>query len=187
MAIKIKITPAEVTAIAETVTFKASRALNGDVMILDHDIIDIVVSPENKKVTLFPKDMVSEEVYLTQDEFFKRMSKKGIVDTSTIQNGFVFSSMEGKIFDSTLEGVSALQATLFEIYNYIQDEIPNIKARKHFKKDLQSFFLNPTEEETTELGEVPHEEEQGGLDPQARPYGFQYMYSMIRESKKESE
>ena len=185
MAIKIKITPGEVTAVSETVSFKATRALNGDVMILDHDIVDIIVSPENKKVTLFPKDVISEEVYLTQDDFFKKMGKKGIVDPNSIQNGFVFSSMEGKIFESSLEGVSALQAALFEIYNYIQDEIPNIEARKHFKKDLQSFFLEPTEEETTELGEVPHKEKQGGFDPQARPYGFQYMYSMIREHKKD--
>ena len=38
-----------------------------------------------------------------------------------------------------------------------------------------------TEEESTELGEVPHDEKKGTMDHQVRPYGYQYMYSILRE------
>ena len=70
---------------------------------------------------------------------------------------------------------------LSELYDFIQDEIPEIKSRKLYKTQLQDFFLDPEEEESTELGEIPHSDKKGALDHKVRPYGYQYMYSILRE------
>ena len=56
-----------------------------------------------------------------------------------------------------------------------------MKSREIYKDKLQNFFLDPNDEESTELGEVPHKEKKGSLDHQVRPYGYQYMYSILRE------
>ena len=80
-----------------------------------------------------------------------------------------------------MKGVSSLQATLLEVYRFLQDEKENIESRKLFKNNLQNYFLDPEEEDSTELGEIPHGEKKGALDHQVRPYGYQYMYSILRE------
>jgi hypothetical protein len=71
--------------------------------------------------------------------------------------------------------------TLLEIFNFLQEDEVNMLSRKQFKNKLQDFFLDPAEEDSTELGEVPHDEKKGSLDHQVRPYGYQYMYSIMRE------
>ena len=91
MAIKVKITPTEqstantgminIKIMAEEpkpvqVDLLARRALNGDIMIFDHDLVDIVVSPKNKKVVTFPKKLMEREVYPVQDRFYKFLRKR---------------------------------------------------------------------------------------------------------------
>ena len=46
---------------------------------------------------------------------------------------------------------------------------------------LLFFLLDPSEEDSTELGEGPHADKKGSADPRMRPYGYQYMYSLLRE------
>ena len=167
--------------IVETIELNMKKALNGDLMIFDHDMVDLVLSTEKSKITVFPKEVVSEETYNIQSTLLDRLSKVGVVDPATVRCGSVFSSMEAELYKSNIKGVSTVQATLLEIYNFMQEELPNMDARKLFKNNLQDFFLDPNEEESTELGEVPHDEKKGALDHQVRPYGYQYMYSILRE------
>ena len=135
MAIKVKITPTGVTEgpqeegsikikiVADppdeptpvTVEMVARRALNGDVMIFDHDLMDIVVSPEKKKLITFPKNLKQREVYPTQDRFYEFMAKKGIIERSSIQGGNVYSSLEAEIYESKIEGVDPIQAAIFKL------------------------------------------------------------------------
>ena len=101
MAIKVKITPSE--GVSETVPsgnikikiisedpkpveveLVARRALNGDIMILDHDLVDIVISPGKKRVTTFPKKITEREVYPVQDRFYKFLRKKGIITGQSV-------------------------------------------------------------------------------------------------------
>ena len=167
--------------VIETVSFEARRSISGDLMIYDHDLIDIVVSKENLKVTTFPKTENKSESYLVQESLLYHLSKVGIMRRSSIRSGSFYSSLEGDIFESKIEGVSSYQSALLEIYNFLQEEKPNVDARRLYSKDLQQFFLDPSEEESTELGEVPQKEKQGSMDHQASPYGYQYMYSILRE------
>jgi len=160
---------------------EAKRSLNGDILIFDHDLIDIVVSKEKSKISVFPKDTITEEVTLVQEKVLETLAKLGVVERSSIRSGSVHSSLEGDIQNSSEESVSSIQVTLLEIFNFLQEDEPNMLSRKQFKNKLQDFFLDPAEEDSTELGEVPHDEKKGSLDHQVRPYGYQYMYSIMRE------
>jgi len=167
--------------VLKTVSFEGRQSVNGDLLVYDHDLIDIVVSKEKSKITLFPKSETSEEVYNTQDRLLTKMAKAGVLDRTSIRSGSVFSSLEGTLHESAIDGVSSFQIALSELYDFIQDEIPEIQSRKIYKTQLQDFFLDPAEEDSTELGEVPHADKKGALDHQVRPYGYQYMYSILRE------
>lgn len=160
---------------------EARKALNGDLMIFDHDLIDIVVSKEKSRVSTFPKNNVSEETYHTQDELLQKLSKVGILDRGSIKSGSVHSSLEGQILESAAEDISSFQLTLLEIFNFLKQEEPNMRSREMYKDSLQDFFLDPEDEDSTELGEIPHSDKKGSLDHQVRPYGYQYMYSILRE------
>ena len=177
--IKIKVVKDESTKIEMV----ARRALNGDIMIFEHDLIDVVISPSRNKVVAFPKEAMERETYPVQDRFFNFLVKKGIVDPSKIQGGSVFSSIEAEIYESKIKGVDSLQSALFVTSVFMEEERPDILARKHLQHDLMTFQLDPDEEHSTELGEVPQKDKKGGLDHRTRPYGYQYMYSLLRESE----
>lgn len=160
---------------------EARKSVNGDLIIFDHDLIDIVVSRDKARVSTFPKNIISEETYHIQEKLLQALARNGIVDRASIKSGAVHSSLEGNMLVSVDETISAFQLTLLEVFNFLQEEEPNIQSRDLYKDKLHDFFLDPDEEDSTELGEVPHKEKKGNLDHQVRPYGYQYMYSILRE------
>ena len=160
---------------------EAKKTLGGDVLIFDHDLIDIVVSKDKSKISTFPKKSINEEAYHTQTKLLDTLATNGVLERSSIRFWSVHSSLEGFITKSNLDGVSSFQVALLEVFNFIQDELPNIESRASYKDKLQDFFLDPEEEQSTELGEVPHGDRKGSMDHQVRPYGYQYMYSILRE------
>ncbi len=168
--------------ITKQISFQEARkALNGDLMIFDHDLIDIVVSNEKKRISTFPKNNVTEETYHTQDELLQKLCKVGVLDRGSIKSGSVHSSLEAQMLESVDKDISSFQLSLLEIYNFLSEEEPNMKSREMYKDNLHDFFLDPEDEDSTELGEIPHKEKKGSLDHQVRPYGYQYMYSILRE------
>ena len=139
------------------------RALNGNIMIFDHADIDIVLDYKNMEIVTFPKEGMSDLVYGAQDRLFKFLVKKGIVIPETVQGGNVFGSIEAKIVSS--EDMSSDRMALINIAKWIDEERPYFEfVEAH--SDLQTDrFTSPDEEESTELGEVPHEETKGSLRP----------------------
>ena len=178
--IKIKINKPEDNISVEMV---ARRALNGDIMISEHDLIDIVLSPSKLKVVTFPKTLSERESYPVQDRYLKLLQKKGVIDNSSIQGGNIFSSLEATISESVIEGVDSLQTAIFATSLFLEQEKPDIAARKHLQHDLMMHWANPDEEESTELGQVPQSDRKGSMDSRVRPFGYQYMYSVLRESE----
>lgn len=178
--IKIKINKPEDNIAVEMV---ARRALNGDIMISEHDLIDIIVSPTKRKVVTFPKRLSEREAYPVQDRLLSMLTAKGVVERSSIQGGNIFASLEAQIHESVIEGVDSVQSALFVTSLFLQEEKPDIMARKHLQHDLMMHWSNPDEEESTELGQVPHSDRKGSMDSRVRPYGYQYMYSVLRESE----
>ena len=167
------------------ISLKARRTLDGNVMIFDHEDIDIFLSVEGKKCLTFPKGPMNDKAYQAQDRIFEYLAKRGIIEKSSVRGGNIHGSLEAKILDSKVPGVDGLQACLYAINEYMGNERPFFKASSHFEDDRLDYLLRPAPEDSTELGDVPQEPQKGSLHPGIRPYGFVYNYSLVRESQKE--
>lgn len=147
----------------EKLNFKLNmrKALNGDLMIFDHKDIDIIVMTEKKKVVAFAKDLMSEVVYGAESRLMEHLRKAGIIEYDSIQGGNVYGSLEGKLHEAKER--DALKVTLYQISEWMKGEIPYIEATKGHDEEMEGAILNPDEDGSTELGEVPHEEEKGSI------------------------
>ena len=139
--IKIKVTPdakgAEDLAEEEKVepnhpqiSLNARKTIDGKIMIMDHIDIDIVIDPEAKKIITFPKSVMSDEVYQTQNSYFDFLTKKGVIDRASVHSGDVFASMQGTYPDPIDEGVSPTQIALLSTYKFIEKERPRFEAEE---------------------------------------------------------
>ena len=53
------------------VEIKARKTLDGNLLILDHDMIDIVLIPNENKVMSFPKTLAADDSYGSQSRLFE--------------------------------------------------------------------------------------------------------------------
>ena len=186
MTIKVKVTPEEIEAPPETVKIKIEvvekdeierqlnlrSALNGDLMILDHKDIDIVVQPTSKKIVTFAKEMMSDAVYGAESRLLEYLRRQGIINHDSIQGGNVYGSLEGQIMDS--ETHDPIKVTLIKISEWMDSEQPYIAGTTAYD-DLQDDALtDPDNEFSTELGQVPHEDQKGSM--QQRDMFAPYLY-----------
>jgi hypothetical protein len=169
------------------ISLKARRTLDGSVMIFDHEDIDIVLSGDGTKCISFPKHKLSDKVYQAQDRMFEYLIKRGIIENASVRGGNVHGSLEGKISESKIPGVDALQACLYILSEYLNQERPYFKSAAEFEDDRLDYLLNPSDENSTELGDVAQSNRKGSMHPGIRPFGFQYNYSLIRENAKKKE
>ena len=173
--IKIKVTPDAETAeeLAEEevepkhpqISLNARKTIEGHIMIMDHLDIDIVIDPTAKKIITFPKNVMSDEVYETQNNYFDFLAKKGVIDRSSVHSGDVFASMQGKYPDPIDEGISPTQVALLSTYKFIEKERPRFEAEEWLDNELDDYYTYPTPEDSTALGEVPEEPQKGTINP----------------------
>ena len=146
-----------------TVELKARKALDGSLLIMDHNKIDIAVMPKQMKVTTVPKTSVSEDVYDYQDRLLELLADKGIIDRSSIQGGNVFRSLEGKLFEN--EKINPLQAATYIIAEFIHEEAEHERIADEYEKELEDMYTHPSDRDSTEYGEVPQYAEKGSMRP----------------------
>jgi hypothetical protein len=140
------------------------RALNGDFMIFDHADIDIMILLEKKKIVAFAKDMMSEVVYGAENRLFNYLRRKGVIAYDSIQGGSVYGSMEGLLLEKKDDGEpEALDYVLFQISEWVKEEKPHTDFLEAHDEMMDDALLDPEEGNSTELGEVPHEEEKGSI------------------------
>ena len=139
------------------------KSLDGDIMIFDHGDIDIVLSPAKNKITCFPKELMSDIVYASSSRLFGYLMKRGIVVPESVQGGSIYDSLEGDLLPST--DLEPIQTTLLNISKWIDEERPYFEFVEEFDELNTDRFTDPEEEDSTELGEVPHEDMKGTLRP----------------------
>ncbi len=157
----IKVTVKGLMPIDYDYSLQVREALNGDFLIFDHNDIDIVVLKEQKKIVAFAKDLMTEAVYGAEARLFDHLRKKGIIMYDSIQGGNVYGSLEGKIIDSTEHDI--YEASVVMIAEWMTLEKPLMDSAEEYDSVLDDHFTNPDDNETTELGEVPHAEEKGSM------------------------
>jgi hypothetical protein len=134
-----------------TVELKARRALDGSLLIMDHNKIDIAVMPKQMKITTIPKTNTSEDVYPYQDRLLELL--------------------EAVIFEN--DDINSLQAATYVIAEFIKYEAEHEKIADEYEKELEDMYTHPTDQDSTEYGEVPQGAEKGSMRPG-------YYYSPLR-------
>ena len=154
------------------------KSVNGDLMIFDHGDVDIVLSPANNKVIAFPKDTMTDLVYGAQNRLFAHLRKKGLVIPETVQAGSFFGSFEATMETATDQDISAPKLTLINISEFIDEERPYFENVEAIVAGVDDDFIEPDKADSTELGEVPHEDTKGTLRPGYNygPYWQSYTY-----------
>lgn len=138
---------------------KLRSAINGDLMILDHKDIDIVIKQGDKKIVAFAKDTLSDLVYGAEARLLEYLRRNGLIEIDSIQGGNIYGSLEGKL----QEGKKTVEVTLMKISEWMETEEPMMSGRTGYDDMQDDHLLSPDGEFSTELGEVPHEEEKGSI------------------------
>ena len=140
---------------------KAKSAVNGDLMIFAHRDIDIVLNQKDRKVIAFAKEMNSDFVYGAESRLFEFLRKKGVLEFDSIQGGNIYGSMEGRLMEAKEHDVNKI--ALLAIHEWMKDEAPYVNRLKGHDEDMEDHMVEPDGEYSTELGEVPHEDQKGSI------------------------
>lgn len=191
MTVKINITDEEVTPVPEEKTIKIEivekdeiefklnlkSSLNGDLFVLDHKDIDIVVQPTSKKIVAFAKEIMTDAVYGAESRLLEYLRRQGVINYDSIQGGNVYGSLEGQIMDSKTH--DPVKVTLLKISEWMELEQPYIAGTTAYDDMQDSALTDPDNEYSTEFGEVPHAAEKGSIDSKSMfaPYLYgRYTY-----------
>ena len=148
-----------------TVTIDVRKTLGGDLVIYDHEDVDIVISPKNKNIIAFAKDEVNDIVYDAQSRLFDYLVKKGVVKRESVQGANVYGAMEGALEEASAEGVDSLQVAVLNVTKVMEEEAPRFMYPRMYDEPEEDRLTDPDGEESTELGEVPHKREKGSIRP----------------------
>ena len=159
-----------------TVNLNIRKTMDGDLMVFDHADIDIIIMKEKQKIVAFPKDIMSEVVYGAQDRLFKYLMKKGLIRLDSVVGGSVYGSLQADLLPS--EDWNNIRLAIINLEKWIDDERPYFEFTDDMEDMHADRLTDPDAEDSTELGEVPHEETKGSLRPGYNygPYWQSYTY-----------
>ena len=173
MQIKIKIDPKNIPDSEKqqeqeekpqaVISLNIRKSLDGNYIIRDHPLIDIIIMPEKMKVLALSKDSMGDRTYYAQNKLFDFMYKKGVIEPSSIQGGNIYSSMEATILKPKDEGIDPTQTAIFIVFKFLEHEMPIFAYEKQFDQLQDGSLTDPDTQHSTELGEVPHKEKRGNL------------------------
>jgi hypothetical protein len=163
-----------------TLEMDIRKSVSGDLMIFDHGDIDIVLSTKQNKVIAFPKEVISDYVYGAQNRLFTFLRKRGIVIPESIQAGSFYGSFEATMEAPKVEEMSAAKMALVNISNFITEERPYFESTDAIISMTDDEFIDPDNEDSTELGEVPQAVKQGSIRKGfvRDPYAMNYLYTL---------
>ena len=136
-------------------------AINGDIMILDHKDIDIVLQQKDGKIITFAKETISDFTYGAEARLLEFMRSKGILEYDSIQGGNIYGSLEGKLMSS--EETEVNKAALLVISEWMTTEQSYLKGTTAYDDMEDEHLLDPDNEFSTNLGEVPQEQQKGSI------------------------
>ena len=159
-----------------TVNLNIRKTLDGDLMIFDHADIDIIIMKEKQKIVAFAKDVMSEVVYGAQNRLFKFLMKKGMIRVDSVVGGSIYGSLQADLLPS--QDWNNIRLAIVNIEKFIDEERPYFEFVEDVEEMQTDRLTDPDAEDSTELGEVPHEETKGTLRPGYNygPYWQSYTY-----------
>jgi hypothetical protein len=153
------------------------RDMTGNYIVYDHVDINIIILTKRGVIFTMPKSNngnYDDISYGAQNRFFRFMSEQGIVDPATIQGSNIIGTLEAKILKPKRDNLNPIQVTVFAIDKFMNEEKPYFQMKQTYEEREEERMMNPDEEHSTELGEVPQQDQQGGVDPNYRGVGAFY-------------
>jgi hypothetical protein len=158
--IKVKIVPSNPDLKPRTIELVARRAVDGKIMVFDHNLIDIVIAPEEGKVTAFSKSNQNDLAYEAQDRLFKLMQSKGLIMPESVKSGNIYGSLEAS-YPIESKYADTTNVALYLVHEFMQDEGKFLELKADVEREEEARLFDPDAADSTELGEVPHEERKG--------------------------
>lgn len=151
---------------------KARRTLDGNILITEHSEMDIVIMPEKMKIVAFVRDNFEDTVYEAQNRLFKYLFKKGLISPDSVHGGNVYGSMEAKMVPAQ-SPVAIDEMAVLVVGKFIEAEKPSLEYQKAIEDERVEDLTEPEEQESTELGKIPHAAEKGSVPiHQVRRYAY---------------
>lgn len=147
------------------ISLKAKKTLDGNILIFDHIDINIAIIDNDGtvKILTYPKEEYNDDVCISQDRMFDYLTKIGIMKFGSIKGGNIYGSIEGTVNKSNTK-IKPMHAALYGIAKFLEEEKDYFSTVKDQQDMMADHYMNPSDEESTELGEVPHKEKQGDLN-----------------------
>jgi hypothetical protein len=163
-----------------TVELQVSKTMGGNLLITDHEKIDILIVPEQSKISTMPKLYVGDDVYEYQRDLLDSLFHGGVIDPDRVQGGVRFGVLEAFMAEP-VEDVDPVQIALLEIEKYIKKTLGEEIKADEYDKNIEDRFTDPDEKESTEYGEIKPEEEEPYRqsqvqDPEYTFVGQGYLY-----------
>lgn len=144
------------------VSLNMRSGLDGRLMIFDHDHIDIVFMPDKNKLVAFAKQDFSDIIYETQGRLFDFLVRKGLCAPESVRGGSVYGALEGQVLAPKGE-MPVEQLLILNIEKWLNKEKPALQADREYDKTFTDLMTEPEADDSTELGEVPQEEDKGTI------------------------
>ena len=150
-----------------------NKTISGNLVIDDSPDYQIMINPKNRKIITFPKETFSDGNENRQLEFFNFLLRQSAIKHDSVQSGFVFGSYDALYPEGEEE--NSLNYLLYCISEFFKVKIPELKKEEEYAEKRREFILEPDDEHSTDLGDVPHEERKGSIHHDLRP-NYTYSY-----------
>jgi hypothetical protein len=163
-----------------TVELQVRQTLDGNLLISDHEKMDIIIVPSENKIATMPKLYAGDNIYEYQRDFIDSLYRGGVISNETIQGGSRFGVLEA-YYNGDNEKVDPVQVALLEIERYIKKSLGEEIKADEYDKNIEDRFTDPDEKDSTEYGEIKPEEEEPYRqsqvqDPNYSFVGYGYLY-----------
>ena len=153
------------------------KTLDGNLLIKDHHTVDIVIMPDKGKVLAMPKGEYNQDTYADQDQLFKFLMDSGVIQPESVIGGNIFGSLEGKYNTEKLGDEEPVEVVILNVSNFITKDKGEYSVRRQYIDSLEQDLLNPEDEKSTELGEIPQEKFKGSIPMHGFPTRGIYRYN----------
>jgi hypothetical protein len=153
------------------------KTLDGHIMVTSHHNFNIVIIPDKGKILSVPKNEYSDETYNNQDEMFKYLVNAGVVLPDSINAGSIYGSLEGKYPTDKKNDEEPLEVVIYNLHNFLNKQKGEHAIRKKYMDELEQDLLNPGDDDTTELGEIPQAKTKGSIPKWGFPTRGIYRYN----------
>ena len=145
------------------ITLQARKTITGDIMILDHPDIDVVVSTNENRVLCFPKKEYGDHIYAVQSRLFDHLVRKGIVLNGSVRASNIYGSLQGTMLSDVINqpAVDPTQIAIYLIAKFMKEELHIGDVVDDYQDAYDDLLTDPPKDDTTPLGKVPHERQKG--------------------------